>query len=234
MRAAQRKETVRKYQFLFFREYLEALVVVVLLVAVLRVFFIGVYRMPGKSMWPTLIPGDYMIGIKTSYGFKIPFFDARFGAQSPRRDDIVSYRNQSDRSIFVKRVVGLPGDVVSMSQKNILVNGKPLRLGSRSSRDSKGMLEKELKEVFQTQIVAPGEIFLMDDLGLSDADSRHWQIVSISQIEARVALILFSFGLANSQGHETSADSPEKVTLGGELPAESQQRMRWERIFRVL
>lgn len=78
------------------------------------------------SMVPTLFAGDRVLVWKPAYGFRLPFLGARpFGGALPRRGDVVALGAPQGGRDWVKRVVGLPGDVVELREQVLYVNGVP-------------------------------------------------------------------------------------------------------------
>ena len=89
---------------------------VVLLIFGGRAFAYEPMRVPSGSMTPTLLTGDFILVDKHAYGLRNPFGNQRLaGAGAPQRGDVVVFRYPGNRSQrYVKRVVGLPGDVVEV------------------------------------------------------------------------------------------------------------------------
>jgi signal peptidase I len=109
------------------REYAEAVLVAVAVALLLRGFVVDSFTIPSGSMVPTLMVGDHIFVSKLAYGLRVPFTDVhllRFGA--PRRGDVVVFASPRERSAeYVKRVVGLPGDVIEIREQVLHVNGVP-------------------------------------------------------------------------------------------------------------
>ena len=86
------------------------------------------YQVPTGSMIPTILPGDRLWVLKASYDLKVPFTDfTLLKTGEPRRGDVIVFRYPRDPSInFVKRLIGLPGDVITVRDGFIAVNGKAL------------------------------------------------------------------------------------------------------------
>jgi signal peptidase I len=104
-----------------------------ILVLGIRSSLIEAYKIPSGSMIPTLLVGDHIFVNKFSYGFKVPFtdwFESPVYLSSPKlptRGDIIVFKYPVDPSyFFIKRVVGLPGDVIEVKSKVLYVNGKAL------------------------------------------------------------------------------------------------------------
>ncbi len=100
----------------------------VLLFLGMRTFIVEAYKIPSGSMEQTLLVGDFLLVNKLIYGARIPFSDARTPAiRSPERGDVVVFEYPNDPGKnFVKRLVGLPGDTLSMSDGRLTLNGKVL------------------------------------------------------------------------------------------------------------
>lgn len=121
-RVAREQSLLKKYRRVFLGEFTEAILAAVLVAVVLRVFFVAVYRVPTDSMAPALIPGDFILGWKTSYGVRLPFTDVTWGERLPARGDVVAFRIPGDPALFVKRVIALPGDRVSIQNGKVSIN----------------------------------------------------------------------------------------------------------------
>lgn len=112
--------------------FLGSIVVLGAIVACLRLFVFQPFSIPSQSMAPTLIPGDYVLVSKVSYGYG-PYslllvtagLTRRFPAGwLPQRGDVVVFRvTGGARADFVKRVVGLPGDRIQLIQNVLRING---------------------------------------------------------------------------------------------------------------
>lgn len=107
------------------REYAEALLMAVFLAFVIRSFAIEPYKIPSKSMVPTLMVGDHIFVNKFTYGFRFPGttkWIAEFG--EPKRGEVIIFIYPEDKRLdFIKRVVGVPGDFIQMKKGELFVNG---------------------------------------------------------------------------------------------------------------
>jgi signal peptidase I len=99
---------------------------VLLLVLGARVALADWPRVPSGSMEPTLRVGDYLLVNKLAYGPRLPFTNTAIPMGRPQRGDVVVFRYPGDVSTFyVKRLVGVPGDVVTYRKGLVSVNGEP-------------------------------------------------------------------------------------------------------------
>src|SRR5690242_11249122 len=109
-------------------DYARSFFPVALVVLVLRSFIFEPFRIPSDSMMPTLLDGDFIIVNKYAYGLRLPVVDRKFfDIGEPQRGDVVVFRYPVDPSVnYIKRLVGLPGDHVEVTDDRITINGKPV------------------------------------------------------------------------------------------------------------
>jgi signal peptidase I len=108
------------------RELIGVLLAAVLLGLTVRHFVAEPYRVPSGSMAPTLVAGDVVIVDKVAYGLRVPFTARRLLARrTPARGDVVVFASPREPGQVVRRVVGLPGDVVEIRSGTVWVNGVP-------------------------------------------------------------------------------------------------------------
>jgi len=109
-------------------EYAASFFPVLLLVFLLRSFVAEPFKIPSSSMRPTLEVGDFILVNKFAYGLRLPIVEAKvMPIADPKRGDVVVFRYPVNPSQdFIKRVVGVGGDVVRYQDKKLTVNGKPL------------------------------------------------------------------------------------------------------------
>lgn len=116
-------------------EIVKTIVYALLIALVLRILFFQPFTIPSASMEPNLYEGDYIIVSKFSYGYSrhsIPFspklFDGRILERQAERGDVVVFKLPSDgHTDYVKRVVGVAGDRIKMTDGLLYVNGKPVQ-----------------------------------------------------------------------------------------------------------
>jgi signal peptidase I len=100
----------------------------------LRCFVVMPRSIPSESMMPRLLVGDYLMVAKWPYGFSRfslpwapPGLHGRIFAASPQRGDVVVFRAPpDDKSDYIKRLIGLPGDRIQMKSGTLWLNGKPV------------------------------------------------------------------------------------------------------------
>ena len=100
----------------------------------LRIFVVQPFSIPSASLFPTLVPGDYVVVSKSAYGYSrysFPFglasFDGRIWGSTPERGDVAVFKLPSDTSVdYVKRVIGLPGEHIRMVGGTLVINDEPV------------------------------------------------------------------------------------------------------------
>lgn len=173
-------------------EYSKSFFPVLLIVLLLRSFVFEPFRIPSGSMMPTLLTGDFIFVNKFSYGLRLPVLNTKFlDLGAVERGDVVVFRYPPEPTInYIKRVVGLPGDVIEYSdtQKELTINGEqvpimplgnyPDQLQSTLVRETLGSHEHEV--LWMTYRDGPGGIyrvpeghfFMMGDNRDNSEDSR--------------------------------------------------------------
>lgn len=193
-------ETTKKAKAIkpVWREYLEAIAVAVLLALVIRTFAFQAFRIPSGSMEDTLLVGDYLFVSKFLYGAEVPFTGgARLPAiRQPKHGDIIVFRYPEDPSEdFIKRCVGVPGDVIEVRDKILYVNGEAqdepyVKHVSRSIRSG--------VDNFGPVTVPEGKYFMMGDNRDNSRDSRVWGFLDHSLIRGKALFIYFSWDSART------------------------------------
>jgi signal peptidase I len=109
---------------------------IVLVVLLIRSFAYEPFRIPSSSMMPTLRVGDFIFVSKFSYGLRLPVLNTKVVALGePRRGDVAVFRLPSDPATnYIKRIVGVPGDTVSVREKRLWINGEPAQLQLQDER----------------------------------------------------------------------------------------------------
>ncbi|WP_233850724.1 signal peptidase I [Paraburkholderia sp. HD33-4] len=124
-RARLRDDKLRQPWWL---EYTASFFPVILVVFVVRSFVVEPFKIPSGSMVPTLVVGDFILVNKFEYGLRLPITNTKITQGRPvQRGDVVVFRYPKDESVdYIKRVIGLPGDVIEYQDKKLTINGKPV------------------------------------------------------------------------------------------------------------
>lgn len=185
---------------------------VILAVFLLRSFVVEPFRIPSGSMMPTLLAGDFILVDKFSYGLRLPVLNREVvDLGEPKRGDVMVFRYPPDPSKdFIKRVIGLPGDVVTYYNKRLYINGKAVSLELLGPYTGPGAddlppmqrLREDLMSVQHDILIAPGRpsrniryvvpeghYFVMGDNRDNSDDSRRWGTVPQANLVGRAFLI---------------------------------------------
>ena len=108
---------------------------VIVVVFLIRSFWVEPFKIPSGSMKPTLLVGDFILVNKYAYGIRIPVINKKvIEVGEIQRGDVVVFRYPGDTSVdYIKRVVGLPGDRVEYRRKRLTVNGQPVSSAPKGS-----------------------------------------------------------------------------------------------------
>lgn len=178
------------------REYLESIVIAIIMALVIKAFVVQAFKIPSGSMIPTLKIGDHILVNKFIYGTKIPFTDRIiFLLKKPGRGDIVVFKfPQDEKKDFIKRVIGLPGDLVEIRDKSVYINGNPL--GEPYSTHSDTIVYPQgiqPRDNFSPIVVPEDSYFVMGDNRDSSLDSRYWGFVKLNKIKGKAFVIYWSW-----------------------------------------
>lgn len=106
-------------------EYAKSFFPVILAVFLLRSFLVEPFKIPSGSMIPTLQVGDFILVNKFTFGIRLPILNQKIiPLNDPQRGDVMVFHYPENPSVdYIKRVVGLPGDVIEYRNKKLSVNG---------------------------------------------------------------------------------------------------------------
>ncbi|PIQ87668.1 MAG: signal peptidase I [Candidatus Omnitrophica bacterium CG11_big_fil_rev_8_21_14_0_20_43_6] len=159
------------------RDWAESIIIAFLLALVIRAFLVQAFRIPTGSMRMTLIEGDLILVNKFIYGAKVPFTNWRLPAfKSPKRGDVIVFIYPEDKSKdYIKRLVGLPGDVVEIKGGSIYVNGQPAPepIFNQIYYYNRGQLGLAGEKL----VVPLDSYFVLGDNSATSKDSRYWGFV---------------------------------------------------------
>lgn len=148
------------------REFLESVLPALVIVAVINLFLAQATRVEGQSMEPNLHDNERLIIEKVSYRFR-----------QPERGDIVVIRSpQSGTAPLIKRVIGLPGEIVEIKLNRVYINGEPLE---------EPYLEQPTPGTMSPRLVPEDHVFVLGDNRRASNDSRFFGMVPYEDILGR-------------------------------------------------
>jgi signal peptidase I len=179
------------------REYLESLLVAVILALFVRTFVFQAFKIPTGSMEQNLLVGDHLIVNKMAFAPTLGAVErAVLPGGSIRRGDVVVFKfpRQPDRD-FIKRVIGLPGDRLEMRRKQILINGQPIVEPYAHFLEppaSGTAAPDDLRWSYGPVTVPDRQYFMMGDNRDNSEDSRYWGFMPESYVKGQAVFIYFS------------------------------------------
>ncbi len=212
------RTTLGQWGLRIWREWLRPLLTLAILLFSVRSSLADWNDIPSGSMMPTLLEGDRIFVNRVAYDLKVPFTLVRLAQWGdPRRGDVVVLSSPVDGRRLVKRVVGLPGDLIEIRGQRLLVNGKAATYMALESEDAAARAREGLPpwalfreivagrshRVMVESTVGPGgdvaplripdgHYFLMGDHRDASFDSRFWGFAERRAILGRVEGIALS------------------------------------------
>ena len=164
---------------------------IAVLLAIIITFrcFLMIGRVPSESMEPTLMVHDWLIGDRHAYGINLDLFGHEISkkVKDPERFDIVIFKYPDDESqLFIKRVIGLPGETVSFVGGKVYINGEPLD----ESAYLDDTVETDCGEEDKTFTVPEGSYFMLGDNREISLDARYWKHTYITTDDMKSKEIL--------------------------------------------
>jgi signal peptidase I len=220
------------------REYLESVVVAVILALFIRTFAVQAFKIPTGSMETNLLIGDHLLVNKLVYSPSFaPLEGTLLGKKEIRRGHVVVFKFPEDPSRdFIKRVIGLPGEKVEIRDKQVLIDGQPLSepyvhfLEPPLRRDDPeyGLRADPTRDNWGPQVVPEGQLFVMGDNRDNSRDSRFWGFLPRDQVKGRALLVYWSYEASRDEYHRTGYVEWLKDTLT------AFGRTRWNRFFHLI
>lgn len=174
------------------KEYAEALIVALVLAFFIRSFVIQAFKIPSGSMLQTLQIGDHLLVTKFAYGVKIPFTNIMvYEREGPRHGDIIVFEFPEDPSKdFIKRVIGTPGDVIEIRDKQVFRNGEMLNEPYVQYVHSAIVPQRDN---FGPITVPEDKYFVLGDNRDESYDSRFWGFVGRKTIAGKALILYWSW-----------------------------------------
>ena len=219
------------------RDNVEIVIFAMILAFILRSVFVSVYRIPTGAMAPEILAGDFIFADKTAYGFSLKFWnDSVVQENLIKRGDVVMFTCPKNLSSHcIKRVVGLPGDVILISGNEIKsVNGVDVEYEGveLAKSDTLSLREPKFESILGAKwqvlglgaskaepvkvSVPKGSLFVLGDNREISFDSRIWGMVPVQLVHAKAKRVWLSLDW-------------QQTWANGALPG-----FRWKRFFKQI
>ena len=190
------EETINPRRKSTVREYIEAILIALLLALFIRTFVVQAFKIPSGSMKNTLLIGDHILVNKFIYGVKNPFTgNTWIPFKEPERRDIIVFKYPvNPAQDYIKRVVGLEGDTIEIIDKKVYVNGVPQEEEYAIYLDNKVLPENLQPRDNMGPITVPEDsLFVMGDNRDNSYDSRFWKFVDLESVKGKAFIIYWSW-----------------------------------------
>jgi signal peptidase I len=196
----------------WFKQHIAPLLIILLLVTSFRSAIADWNIVPSGSMNPTIVEGDRIFVNKLAFGLRVPYTSMELAHWAePQRGDVIVFYSPQDGVRMVKRVVGLPGETVSMVNNLVYVNGKPANLSLATPGMASGRIFANetlagaagthpiivtpalpARRNFGPVTVPAGQYFVLGDNRDNSGDSRYFGFVPQGNITGRSSRVLYS------------------------------------------
>jgi signal peptidase I len=199
-------------------DWAKSIIVALLVWFFLRTFLVEAFRIPSGSMENTLLIGDFLFVNKALYGAEVPLIHTHLPAvREPRRDDILVFDSVEEEGLkVVKRLIGMPGDTLSMENGELFRNGQrvkePYAVHADPTRSEDPIQRAKMREwqlphlvrrdpaTYQPDlqewgpiVVPPDSFFMMGDNRDSSYDGRYWGFLPRKNVRGKPLVVYFSY-----------------------------------------
>lgn len=142
-----------------------------------RVLGFELFRIPSDSMMPTLVPGDYILVSTNAYK-----------ESEPQINDVITFLYPKDKSVnYIKRLIGRPGDRVSINNAEVFVNGQRI---DQTYLD-RSLAQKDFSKEMNEFVIPEGGLFVMGDNRDNSNDGRSFGLVKPADVIGKATTIVF-------------------------------------------
>lgn len=190
------------------------LFIFIILMSVFRSAVADWYTVPTGSMQPTIKEGDRIVVDKMAYDLRVPFTQiSLLETGEPQRGEIIVFESKAAKNRLIKRVIGLPGDKISLSNEVLSINGRPLNYTVLDNNSQELIAEEELTGLrhkiriekrasdnlshFATITVPENHYMVMGDNRRNSVDSRVYGFVPRAELKGKATKIAFSINYDN-------------------------------------
>ena len=219
------------------REYLESIIIAVILALFVRTFVVQAFKIPTGSMEENLLIGDHLLVNKFVFGPAPSRVErALLPIGTIHRGDVIvfKYPEEPDRD-FIKRVIGLPGETIELRQKKVFIDGMPLDepyahylQPAMSGADLQEVTSFDVRDRYGPVTVPADQYFVMGDNRDNSQDSRYWGFLPRGYVKGRALVIYLSY---DSGTTEESAGATGGIRNALSVFTHFFTRTRWDRML---
>ncbi len=221
-----------------FRDYLESLIVALILALIIKTSLVEAYKIPSGSMEDTLLVGDFLLANKFIYGSKVPLIDVHLPAiREPKPGDIIIFKFPGNlKQNYIKRLIATEGQVLEIRDKEVYVDGKlfPDPAHSKHTDQTPSSLGNPHRDNFGPYRVPKGYLFVMGDNRDNSYDSRFWGPLDRKLVLGKALIIHWSWK-KDEQAPHMDLGNPLSIphSIGYNI-WHFPERVRWGRIGNLI
>jgi len=203
----------------FRKEWLEPIIIALVLVVIIKTFIIQNFKIPSSSMEDTLLVGDRLFALKFIYGAKIPFTNFRFlKIRDPKPGDVIVFKYPDDPSKdYIKRCIAVGGQTIEIRDKKVYVDGEIQPLPTHAKFIDHNIIPARLgpRDNLPPRKIPEGNFFVMGDNRDNSNDSRYWEYVPYENLKGKALFLYWSL----------NPDVPVYDII---------HKVRWRRMFNII
>jgi len=185
----------------FFRREVAPILLTLLLVTAARSSFADHYYVPSGSMENTLFAGDRVFVDKTAYGWRLPYtkIDLVAGAH-PQPGEVAVFDSPRDGILLIKRIVAVGGQVVSLHDGHLFVDGQSLAPNGAGNEELFASRVAELNLAdgggpeINRLVIPPGKLLAIGDHRGNSLDARYWGLIDERELYGRAVAVYYRKG----------------------------------------
>jgi signal peptidase I len=185
----------------WFRKEVAPILLALVLVTAARSSLADHYYVPSGSMENTLFAGDRVVVDKTAYGWRIPYtkIDVIEGSR-PQAGEVAVFDSPADGILLIKRIVATGGQVVSLRDGHLFIDGMALEAGGAPSREEFGKRVVELNLAdgggppIDRLVMPQGKLLAIGDHRGNSLDARYWGLIDERELYGRAVAVYYRKG----------------------------------------
>jgi signal peptidase I len=210
------------------REYFESIVITAIIALFATTFVVQAFKIPTGSMESSLLIGDHLLVNKFVYGMHDGFLSRILPYKDLNRGDVIVFKYPKNPEVaYVKRLIGLPGDRVEITGRDVSINGKKLE-----EKYTQFIDPSSVYELSRTYDVPQGQYFAMGDNRDNSQDSRFWGFVPRDHIIGKALIIYWSYETPREEYLQTSLK--ERLGQFADVFLNFFTKTRWSRSIKVI
>ncbi len=217
-----------------FRDYFETILIGILAVTFAKTFVFQNFKIPTSSMEDTLLIGDHLAVNKFIFGpVSFAWEKKVFPQRDIHRGDVIVFRSPENTDIdFIKRAIGLPGDILEIKDKQVYINGEKLDEPYVVFKDKYNIYRDgplKIRDNYGPVRIPEGYYFAMGDNRDNSDDSRFWGFVPREYIRGRAVVVWWSYPEERGAYRKTGLVNFVKDVLDKAIHFFT--KTRWNRFF---